>query len=354
MDRKEFRHLLFIIALLAIVALACNMPGFTAKQTVIETEPPEEVRLDAPATADEAQSSPPSETPQPSPTITETPTVEHQMWPSEPGPVQAFVTDKSSAGTASQKTTSGDSFELNLFERPFTSEVMEYLPYLDLRRGDLNFIDPWVYVTITLEGDPPADSAATYGIELDLDIDGRGDWYIFGIVPPGTSWTTDGVRACRDQNVDVGGPRPILSDPPSPTRDGYENCVFENGYGVGPDEAWIRRAPAAKQIQLAFKYSLILSDPEFLYAVIADDIVKDPSKWDNNDSMTLQEAGSPVSTYNYYPLKALHSYDNTCRWAYGFDPDGSEPGVCYVPPTPTPTFTPTSTPTKTSTPILIR
>jgi hypothetical protein len=28
--------------------------------------------------------------------------------------------------------------------------------------------------------------------------------------------------------------------------------------------------------------------------------------------------------------------DNTCRWSYGFNPVGDEPGICTVPATPTP------------------
>jgi hypothetical protein len=36
--------------------------------------------------------------------------------------------------------------------------------------------------------------------------------------------------------------------------------------------------------------------------------------------------------------------DNSCRWGYGFEPDGSEPGTCYIPPTPTPSPTPSPVP----------
>jgi hypothetical protein len=45
--------------------------------------------------------------------------------------------------------------------------------------------------------------------------------------------------------------------------------------------------------------------------------------------------------------------DNTCRWGYGFTPDGTEPGACFIPPTPTPTYTPSATPTPTNTPVIL-
>jgi hypothetical protein len=43
-----------------------------------------------------------------------------------------------------------------------------------------------------------------------------------------------------------------------------------------------------------------------------------------------------IENPHYYPIKALAEVDNTCRWAVGFTPTGSEPGICPVPATPTP------------------
>jgi hypothetical protein len=197
---------------------------------------------------------------------------------------------------------------------------------------------PWVYITIFLEGPPPpAGSEAAYGVEVDLDIDGHGDWLVLADVPPDSEWTTDGVRACRDSNGDVGGPTAMVPDGPHASRDGYDDCVFDSGYGIGPDEAWIRRDPGhADRIQIAFLYSLIGNDGEFMWGAWSDESIKDPAWFDYNDHFTSIDAGSPASESSQYPLKAMASMDNTCRWGYGFIPTGSEPGVCYVPPTPTP------------------
>jgi hypothetical protein len=194
-----------------------------------------------------------------------------------------------------------------------------------------------MYVTIFLEGGAPADAEPTYGVEVDTDLDGHGDWLVTGPLSEGTDWSTDGVRACRDANGDVGGPTAMRSDTPNASRDGYEDCVFENGYGISPDEAWIRRDPGhSDRVQIAFMFSLIGSDGEFMWGAWADEGVKEPGFFDYHDHFTFPEAGSPASNSSEYPLKALALVDNTCRWGYGFQPTGSEPGVCYVPPTPTP------------------
>jgi hypothetical protein len=247
------------------------------------------------------------------------------------------MTDRSSAALASERRANADIFDVNLLERPFTTQVMDYQEYLDITRAELSMGPPWVYVTIFLEGPPPAVSEAAYGVEFDLDIDGHGDWLILADAPPDSEWTTDGVRACRDANGDVGGPTPMISDSPHPARDGYEDCVFDSGYGIGPDEAWVRRDPGhADRIQIAFLYSLIGNDGKFMWGAWSDESIKDPAWFDYHDHFTLIEAGSPASESSQYPVKAMASMDNTCRWGYGFIPTGSEPGVCYIPPTPTP------------------
>ena len=268
---------------------------------------------------------------------TATPTVQHQVIPSSPASVNSFVTDRSTAALASERRAIGDNFDINLLERPFLAESMDYKDYLDITRAELSLNPPFVYVTIFLEGGAAPDSTPAYGVEVDTDIDGHGDWLIMGMVPADSTWTTTGVRACRDANGDVGGPTPMRTDLPNAARDGYEDCVFDGGYGIGPDEAWIRRDPGqADRVQIAFLFSLIGSDGQFMWGAWADEGVQEPAYFDYHDHFTLAEAGSPASESSNYPLKAMALMDNTCRWGYGFAPTGSEIGVCYVPPTPTP------------------
>jgi hypothetical protein len=145
------------------------------------------------------------------------------------------------------------------------------------------------------------------------------------------------VRAWLDNNHDVGGANPLLSDAPA-HGDGYETLAFDQGHGSDPDVAWARVSPAdPATVQVAFKKSLISNDGMFTWGGWVDKGVFNPAWYDYNDYFTHADAGSPLSELTqYYPLKALFEVDNTCRWSVGFTPTGSEPGVCPVPPTPTP------------------
>jgi hypothetical protein len=263
------------------------------------------------------------------------------------------MTDRSSAVLAGEHRSIADDFNNGLFERPFTSLAMDYKGFLDLTRGEIASAGLWVYVTLFLEGPPSAAEPASYGVEIDLDLDGRGDWLIVGAAPPSTTWTTDGVRAYQDTNNDVGAQVPVRSDPPAGTGNGYESLVFDQGIGPDPDAAWIRLSPSnPNQVQIAFKPGLIGGDNEFLWWgwAFAD---PQPAWQDYQDHFTLAQAGSPLSESPQYPIKDLALIDSTCRWGFDFNPVGTEPGVCPVPPTPTPTSTKTKTPTPTLLPITL-
>lgn len=351
MKTNHLHRIILPLMLLTLAGMACALPQLTSQAdfelAVQETLDASDLAEGADvavseegeqAADEEGEAAQPSATEAPVEEAPPTPTVAHLTNPSNPGGAASWMTDRSSAALASERRAIGDNFDLYLLERPFTSQVMDYQDYLDITRGELSASIPWIYITIFLEGTPPSDSSARYGVEVDQDLDGRGDWFIVGQVPAGSDWTTDHVLACRDTNNDVGGPRPIQSDAPNSSRDGYDDCVFDNGYGIGPDEAWIRRDPShADRVQLAFKHSLIGSDNEFLWGPWADEGDRDPSMMDYNDSFLVADAGSPVSNSTYYPLNQLASVDNTCRWTYDFDPIDNYVGMCPLPATPTPT-----------------
>jgi hypothetical protein len=343
--KSKFHFLLAIIALI-LALLACGLPGSNQEEVdeavqgtlaAMDSGSTGDEISDAAPDASEAQDAPPATEEPPAEPPTPTPTVEHVVIPSSPAAVQSFMTDRSTAALAGERRAIGDNFDINLLERPFTAETMDYKDYLDITRAEMSLNPPFMYVTIYLEGAAPTDSTASYGVELDLDVDGHGDWLVMAMIPPDSTWTTDGVRACRDANGDVGGPTPMRTDPPHASRDGYEDCVFDSGYGVGPDEAWIRRDPShADRVQIAFLFTLIGSDGQFMWGAWSDDELQEPAWFDYHDHFTLVEAGSPASESSNYPLKAMALLDNSCRWGYGFTPTGTEIGVCYVPPTPTP------------------
>jgi len=299
---------------------------------------------DAPAQDDTAQrlsdddTEPGEEDTEPSPTPR--PEIVHTTIPSSPGGLNSYMTDRSSENYAPERRSIGDNFDWNLMERPFTASAMDYQAHLDIIRAELSEVSPWLYITVFVEGTPPPESEAYYSVEIDLDLDGRGDWLVTGMIPPNSEWTTDFVQVYRDSNGDVGGTTPMRADPNSAAWDGYDELVFDQGLGNDPDAAWIRRDPGhADRIQIAFKYNLIGGDREFLWGVIADEGQRDPGSMDYNDFYTIAQAGSPTQNNSNYPLAEVASLDNTCRWTYDFDPTTQYIGMCALPATPTPTPT---------------
>ncbi len=241
------------------------------------------------------------------------------------------MTDIRSATAGAQGyTVTGDNYLRNRFERPFTPQEMVYRPDLDILRGDLTFDDAWLYFLFTLEGPSPTSGGfpGTYAVELDTDVDGRGDWLIMAQGPVGTDWSTDGVQVWLDANDDVGGQQVMTAEGPTQEGDGYETLVFDQGLGDDPDAAWARLGSSA-QVQVAVKRDLI-NDISFLWALWADDGLKDPARFDYHDRYSEEQAGSPLRDSPLRPLKEVALVDNTCRMYYGFTPTGSEPGLCAV------------------------
>ena len=300
-----------------------------------------------------------NETPQPvieedsNPETTEPPeptaTIEHKVFPGEPpGGTYSSISDADSSIYAAEKRArAGEFFNINMFERPFTANDMEYYPDLDIQKTVLNRASDWIYANIYLKSPgPDGDMRGFYGVEIDLDMDGRGDVLIMA-GQPGDTWSTDRVRVWLDSNNDVGNHAPVTADYPQ-TGDGYDDLIFDAGVGNDADLAWARRAPNNNNmVQIAFKPALISNKTEWIWGAWTDLGVMNAAWLDYNDHFSHSEAGSPLSNLTeYYPLKALALVDNTCRWSAGFDPTGNEPGLCPVAATPTPTPQPnTATPT---------
>ncbi|MFP3854366.1 MAG: hypothetical protein ACLFWD_08760 [Anaerolineales bacterium] len=352
---------------LAVLLSACNLPGTTqqlsppeetATAGVLATEVAQTIQAEsagddddsASASTDDQTGTPNSSsegetsaspTPNADSSTSPSPTVVHQVTPASPGPTDKFITDRSTRPYASEQRAIADNFDTNFLERPYTAQDMEYKPWLDLTRAEISTAAPWIYVVFSLEEGPPDDSQALYGVEPDLDIDGRGDWLIWGQNPAGTDWTVADVAAYEDANDDVGRNQPMSAEGPAAAGDGFEQEVFDSGQGNDPDTAWIRQSPSsASDIQIAFKHSLIASASEFLWGGWTENGLKEPGSFDYHDTLTIEEAGSPVSSSEYYPVQQLAEVDNTCRWAFGFDPTRNLPGMCSLPATPTPTSPP--------------
>lgn len=268
-------------------------------------------------------------------------TIVHTILPGElPAASVSQVSDWNSSTVANQhRTAGGDNIAANAYERPFNANAMDtYFPNLDILKGGVFSAAPWVYVSITMAGQAASGGLPdNYSVELDLNLDGRGDVLVMAS-KPGASWSTEVVRAWKDTNQDVGGSHPISADAPV-SGDGYETLVFDQGAGSDPDLAWARiSATEPNTVQLAFKQSLIDNDPTYAWGLWAmSPNTFNPAWFDFNDHFTAEQMCSPLAELkSYYPIKAFAEVDNTCRAAVGFTPTSSIPGLCALPITPTP------------------
>jgi hypothetical protein len=325
---------LFVILLLT----ACNMP---ATEEAFVPQDTQQTELEA--TTEEPVLPVPTDTLQP------TATVEHFITPGTGAPSESNIADTISGDTAHQGVSNqppgGDYYLNNLYERPFNALTQDvFFPDLDIRSAELGLKQAWMYVTIHLYGLRPEANAleGRYGIEIDLNVDGRGEWLILADAPFTSEWSVNGVRAWNDTNANVGQTYPCYADPPQ-TSDSYDALYFDQGQGVDPDAAWVRLLPGEPPtLQIAFKHAMINNDVKFMWGVWSDQGLDQPQWFDYHDHFTYDEAGSPlVANSQYYPMKAIAELDNTCRWAYGFMPVGTEPCLCAGGvPTPTPTVLP--------------
>jgi hypothetical protein len=303
----------FVSQLAAIMLLfsACNLPIGSGQQ-------PEETPTPAPI---------------PPPGINTPASVQHDLVPvSLPAERANQAADHDSSETAARRfPPGGDRFSRGTYERPFNANTMDvYFPYLDIVDTRVFEDDTWLYASITMRGmDQDQSLPGQYLMEIDQDRDGRGDWLAGVTNPTSTDWTSEGVRVWQDSNDDVGGNVAYLADDNPPDSDGYELLVYDEGKGNKPDAAFAMRDQEDPQtVLLAIQKALFEGDTRFLVGMWAGNNI-DPALFDLNDHFTHEEAGAADPGLEiYYPIKALNELDNSCRMAVGFQPDGSEPGLC--------------------------
>jgi hypothetical protein len=309
---------------LALAAFACNLPGVSSAATEAPPLPPPEPTATPPqptATIFSGESNLPE-----LPTPTSTPEIIHIDFPSDAVDFGAVIHDVESSGTAPEKRAPyGDSYDIYRMERPF-SQDMTYIPDMDITTYSVKITEDWVYVALELIGSNPNNEVGIhYGVELDLDGDGFGE-YIIWVNPPYTpEWSTEGVQVFTDNNRDTGGLSAEKSDAPL-EGDGYDTNIFDSGIGDDPDLAWVRANADQGTIQFAFKESMAGSS--FLLGVLSDAGLKDVTRMFYNDRFTEEEAGSPEKSEKQYPLKELYAFDNVCREAFNYKVTGYEPQLC--------------------------
>jgi hypothetical protein len=333
MPDKTSHPLLSLFVLVLFVGLACSLPGVIARQDAPQVST--EVPVQLPPTPE-----PTVPPPQPTetlfagesnlpalPTETSTPVIVHVAFPVDAVEVGLLVYDVESSGTGPEKRAPyGDSYDIYRMERPFTQD-MDYIPDMDIATYSVRIAEDWIYVSIGLIGKEPNNEIGIhYGVELDTNGDGFGDYLIWSNPPYTPEWSTEGVQVFADKNRDTGGLSAALSDAPIDS-DGYETKIFDSGIGDDPDLAWIR-AYAGRQASIQFAFKESLAGNSFLLGVLSDAGLKDVSQMYYNDRFLEVEAGSPEKSEKYYPLKALYGFDNACREAFNYDETGFEPQLC--------------------------
>ena len=324
----KFRQLMIVVIIIIVSTglWACkNKDGnindaIAAGVAATLTKEAWEADLEAARLTEQAQ--PPAATPEPD--------IIHVSLPDYSEGSNTFVSDFSSQDYAADRSTVGDFYQMNRMERPFSAEEMDYFGDLDITRVDLKYDAPWFYATFFLAEQLREGVNTHYGLEFDLDIDGRGDFLVWAALPANAEWTTDGVQVLEDGDNDVGGVIPLQMEDPNINLNGYETVIFDSGVGTDPDLAWVRRDPEeTSQVQIAYKDSF-LGEDGFLWGAWADEGLMDPGLFDYNDQVTFTVAGSPAEDSPEYPLKAVPRVDSTCRSWYGLTPTGDEPGLCTI------------------------
>ncbi|HEX7555698.1 MAG TPA: hypothetical protein VF338_03665 [Leptolinea sp.] len=250
--------------------------------------------------------------------------------PGEPQGSSQVIHDQSSAATAKQKKApGGDVYSLGRFERPFDQQMV-YLPALDMVRAELfRPSDGWIYFKISLEA-TPAPPPAVYGVELDLNIDGRGDLLIQALAPSSKEWSEAGIKMWWDSDGDVGGRVINRSDPRKFRGSGFETLKIDSDANKSSGQIWTRLQKVPNLgMEIAMREDLIGGkDGKFSWKPYTDGVPFPPSQYDLNDYYLLEEAGSPIMGERDYPLKAVYAVDNTCKGLSGLAPSGLEQGVC--------------------------
>lgn len=318
----------FALAVLVILSLACGLasalsPAPTPTLGQVQPQPQASTAPDTggPIPAAAGSATPP-------PLVATIMASNHAMKPADSVPGSAVHYDVDSSVTASEnRAPYGDSYNINLFERPFTKTVMNYMPELDITTFTLSQDANWDYVSFDLSGGDMNDPVGVnYGVELDTDYDGFGDVLVWASPPYTPQWIAETVQVFRDTNHDTGGLSAEKSDAVL-QGNGYDTIIFDRGQGADPDLAWVRLNPqSSSAIQFAFKRSL--AGNSFMWGVWADAGLRDPSKFNYNDRFTEADAGSPEKSEKYYPINAISQVDNTCWLPVGFKPTGYEPHLC--------------------------
>jgi len=310
-------HVSFVLALLVLAALLAACGSQEA------TPPPEEAVVEADVPEEPVVEEPPAE-PEPTPV----PEIVHMTQPEDfqlAALQRIFDCDTSLRDAAGNLTLSNicDRWLENYLERPMTEEEGDYVAAVDIIRVEFGRDADWFYARIFLSAEAAMDAMTPiYFVELDLDLDGRGDLLLMVDNPAqndGDAWSVAGVQVWQDLNGDVGGDTAVLADG-SYSGDGYETLLFDAGVGNDPDLAWARTGmDETVYVEFAFKPRMIDDTTPFAWWAGAYQGELPINAFDLVDA--LDEATTFL-------------LDNTCGWIFGSS-GATPPNLCSLIASPT-------------------
>lgn len=310
----KFKGLLYLLIIVLVMA-ACTMPSKNSTELESPTNLPEESRT--------------TQIPETATATIEIQTEEAIVLDSPGYPVYIqYVTDcRTGPLTPSteliQPGGGCDSWQIQRYERPFNAiDQNVFFPDLDVWFGNLGRSGDWFYLNIEVAGLMTGSSFpnGSYGIEIDLDQDRRGDILILATGPGksfSSEWSTEGVQVWLDTDNDVGFRFPDQPDNPA-TGNGYDLLAFDQGQGDSAYTAW-SRVITEKQpnIEIAFKSTVIGESSAFRWWVWSDAGVQNPGLFDYQDAFSNEMAGDVYQNAPFFPANQLFALDNTCAAVWG-------------------------------------
>ena len=228
-----------------------------------------------------------------------------------------------------------DNWVRNRFERPFNAITQdEYYPDLDIQNAFLGRDAEWYYLRIALFDPQPGTDylPGTYAMEMDQDVDGRGDLLVLVSEPgkvSGKNWSTQGVQIWIDSNNDVGGNKPDIPDRLL-TADGYDTLLFDQGIGIDPNSAWARVfLTGSAYLELAFKSDYLIEDTAFKWWVWSGYEGYSPDLFEMHDFYSREQTGAAYQGMEFFPIKEVFALDSSCASMWGASPDPTDPDFCF-------------------------
>jgi hypothetical protein len=244
--------------------------------------------------------------------------------------------DQVTPGELIQPDYGCDNWEINRYERPFNALSQdEYYPDLDIQNAYFGRDSDWYYLRIILFDPQPATEylAGTYAIEMDLNVDGRGDLLVMVSEPgkeAGEKWSSHGVQIWADSNNDVGGEHPNIPEELD-LADGYDTLLFDQGVGDDPNGAWARVfMTRSAYVELAFKNHYLKEDIAFKWWVWSGYEAYSPDLFELHDFYSLEKAGVPHTGMEFFPVNEIFALDSSCPNMWGAKPNLAELDYCFT------------------------